>query len=319
VIRAIPGVKSVWNTNFLPWQGGGSSTTVKVAGSKMMPARTQQYFGSGDLFSTLGMPLLEGRGFQANDYEYDQQKDNPKVVIVTKGLAELLFKTTHVLGKQIQDGDAVYTIIGVTGHFYNPYGWPIHEYSMLFPGTVGSFARGTRFLIRVEPGAMKSVIAALEPALLKANDGRVITNTTTVTEVKERYFSGARLVMRAMGFVIVVLVFVTALGIIGITSLSVSERTKQIGTRRALGATRGDILGHFLLENWIVTTAGLTLGIIAAYGLNFLLVSNVQGAKMDWRYVAVGMLILWGNGVIATIPPALRGARVSPAIATRSV
>lgn len=319
VIRAIPGVKSVWNTNFLPWQGGGSSTTVKIAGSKMMPTRTQQYYGLGDLFETTGMSLVEGRKFQPGDYDYDQDKGNPKNVIITQGLADLLFKTTHVIGKQVQDGDSVYTIVGVTSHFYNPYGWPIHEYSMFFPGTVGSFQRGTRFLLRVEPGAMKSVIAALEPALLKANDGRVITNTMTVPEVKDQYFSGAKLVMRAMGLVIVILIFVTALGIIGITSLSVSERTKQIGTRRALGATKSNILSYFLIENWIVTTAGLALGILAAYGLNFLLVSNVQGAKMDWRYVAIGMGLLWINGVIATIPPALRGARVSPAIATRSV
>jgi putative ABC transport system permease protein len=319
IIRAIPGVKSVWNTNFLPWQGGGSSTTVKVAGSKMTPTRTQQYYGLGDPFETLGMPLIDGRKFQPSDYDYDQQNGSPKTVIVTEGLANLLFKTTHVVGREIADGDTVYTIVGVSGHFYNPYGWPIHEYSMIFPGTVGSAQRGSRFLIRVEPGAMKSVIAALEPALLKGNDGRVITAVKSVLEVKEQFFSGARLVMRAMGFVIVVLVFVTALGIIGITSLSVSERTRQIGTRRALGATKGDILSHFVIENWIVTTAGLAIGVLAAYGLNFLLVSNVQGAKMDWRYVLVGMAILWVNGVIATIPPALRGARVSPAIATRSV
>jgi putative ABC transport system permease protein len=119
--------------------------------------------------------------------------------------------------------------------------------------------------------------------------------------------------------VIALLVFVTALGIIGITSLSVAERTKQIGTRRALGATRRDILTHFLLENWMVTTAGLVLGIAATYALNFLLVSHVSGVKMDWRYVAVGMVLLWMNGVVATILPAMRGASVSPAIATRSV
>src|SRR5206468_1244363 len=118
---------------------------------------------------------------------------------------------------------------------------------------------------------------------------------------KEQCFSQARLMMQTMSGVIEVLIFVTALGIIGITSLSVSERTKQIGTRRALGATRRDILSYFVLENWMVTTAGLLLGIAATYGMNFLLVSNVSGAKMDWRFVAIGMVLLWANGLIATI------------------
>src|SRR5205823_6652529 len=163
-----------------------------------------------------------------------------------------------------------------------------------------------------------SAIAALENAMVKSNRGRVVTSQT-ITEIKDNFFSGGRLVQKGMTAVIALLVFVTALGIIGITSLSVAERTKQIGTRRALGATRRNILTHFLLENWMVTTAGLALGIAVTYALNFLLVTHVSGVKMDWRYVAIGMLLLWINGVVATILPAMRGASVSPAVATRSV
>lgn len=317
-LQSVPGVRAVWNTNFLPWQGGGSSTTVKIAGTKMNEVRTQTYFGNGDIFGTLGNKLIEGRAFVPNDYEYDQQNGNPKVVIISEGLANLLFKTTHVIGKQIEEGSDAYTIVGVFGPFYNPYGWPIHEFAMIGPSTVGSAVRGSRFLVRVQPGAMKTVIPAIESRLVKANDGRVL-KLTPIVEIKDQYFSQGRLVMKAMTAVIVLLIFVTALGIIGITSLSVAERTKQIGTRRALGATKRDILSHFVVENWMLTTAGLLIGIAATYGLNFLLVTNVSGAKMDWRYVAIGMVLLWVNGLIATIPPALRGARVSPAIATRSV
>ncbi|HEY3056493.1 MAG TPA: FtsX-like permease family protein [Thermoanaerobaculia bacterium] len=318
VLQSTPGVRAVLNTNFVPWQGGGSSTTVKIAGTKDIPLRSQVYYSKGDVFGTLGTKLIEGRDFTPNDYDYDQINGNPKVVIVSKALAELLFKTPHVVGKQIEDSAATYTIVGVLDPFYNPYGWPIHEYVFFAPSTVGSFARGTRFLLRVEPGAMKSVVAALEPRLTKANDGRSIT-VKTIDEIKSTFFAGGRLVMKGMTAVIALLVFVTALGIIGITSLSVAERTRQIGTRRALGATRGDILKHFIVENWMVTTAGLLLGIAATYGLNFLLVTHVSGVKMDWRFVAVGMALLWINGLVATIPPALRGASVSPAIATRSV
>ena len=318
LMKAIPGVQAVVNTNFVPWQGGGSSGDGE-------DRRHERRAGSHpDL-------LRQGRSLRHPRDEIDRRarlrserlqlrpgKRQPEGRHRQQALAELLFKTPHAVGKQIEDGSGTYTVVGILDPFYNPYGWPIHEYVFFGPSTVGSFARGTRFLVRVEPGAMKSTIAAIDTALTKSNSGRVIT-MKTIDEIKSEYFSGGRLVMKGMTVVIALLVFVTALGIIGITSLSVAERTKQIGTRRALGATRGDILTHFILENWMVTTAGLILGIAATYGLNFLLVTHVSGVKMDWRYVAVGMVLLWVNGLVATIPPAMRGASVSPAVATRSV
>ena len=71
-----------------------------------------------------------------------------------------------------------------------------------------------------------------------------------------------------MSAVIVLLLFVTALGMVGLAWLSVTERTRQIGTRRALGATRSNIVNHFLVENWLITTAGLVVGAGAAFALN---------------------------------------------------
>ena len=119
--------------------------------------------------------------------------------------------------------------------------------------------------------------------------------------------------------VIVLLLFVTSLGIIGLTSFSVAERTRQIGTRRALGAQRADILRYFLLENWIVTTLGLSLGVLLAVLLNAALVAQLKAHRMDASYLAGGVLLLWAAGLLATWFPALKGARVAPAIATRNV
>jgi putative ABC transport system permease protein len=119
--------------------------------------------------------------------------------------------------------------------------------------------------------------------------------------------------------VIVLLVLVTSLGIVGLTSFSVAERTRQIGTRRALGARRTDILAHFLLENWLITTMGLSLGVALAYGLNIGLLSAVSGAKLSGALVVSGVFVLWLAGLLATLAPALRAARISPAIATRNV
>jgi putative ABC transport system permease protein len=324
-IAAIPGVKAVASTNFRPWQGGGSSTTIREAGKKGNIVRSQIYYATDGIFNTLGSPITAGRGFIPTDFNYPEN-GNPSVVVISRGLSRLLFGDANPIGRAVAQPESgsngedspPYTIVGVIDQFYNPYGWPIHEYAVIAPSTVGSYARGSRFLIRTEPGAMKNVTAEIERRLTAANGGRVL-ELKTIAEIKEEFQAGSRLIVGAMEGVIVILIFVTGLGILGITSLSVAERTRQIGTRRALGATRADILRHFLAENWLVTTGGLLLGIAATYGLNFLLVTHVSGEKMSWPLVAIGMVFLWAAGLVATIPPALRASTVSPAIATRSI
>jgi putative ABC transport system permease protein len=317
-IRAIPGVKTASVTGFLPWQGGGSSGSFKAEG---YPDKFQaQFYGArGDLVGTLGTRLAAGRAFTENDTPTDPNTFTT-VTIISSGLAKKLWgDNSKAIGRVITtgDGDRPRTVIGVLEEFYNPYSWNIGDYVVFTPGRSYD-GGGSTYLVRTEPGAPRAVAQQLEQTLIKVNGGRVFRQLT-IPEVKERFFAQNNLVIRGMSAVIVVLIFITALGILGITSLAVSERTKQIGTRRALGATKGDILKHFLTENWIVTTIGLLIGVIAAYGLNFLLLSQVADAKLPWYLVVIGMILLWLNGLVATIPPALRAASVSPAIATRSV
>jgi putative ABC transport system permease protein len=125
--------------------------------------------------------------------------------------------------------------------------------------------------------------------------------------------------MIMLGIVIVCLLTITALGIVGMASFWVAQRTKQIGTRRALGATRGDILRYFQAENFIITTLGLLLGAFLAYALSLWLKAHAQASLLPWYYVPIGFACLWLLGQLAVLGPALRAARVPPAVATRSV
>src|SRR6185436_4819096 len=129
------------------------------------------------------------------------------------------------------------------------------------------------------PGKAEALMPQIERVLLHANDGRSL-QLMTIREVRKQYHTNDRVVVTSLNGV-------TALGLIGITSFSVAERRRQIGTRRALGATRGAILRHFLLENWIVTTIGAALGLGLAVALNVGLVTLVDGAKIDWQILAV--------------------------------
>ncbi len=314
-LRAIPGVRDASNTFFMPWQGGGSSGEVKIAGGADTRFRTQMYRADPHIFDTLGINVIRGRDFTQQEYESATFQDTTLNVIVTQALSDLLFPGGDALGKQLRDPDEIdtYNVVGVVDKFYNPYGWPIHEYAIFFTGR-----SGLAYLVRTEPGKAESLVPQIERVLLRANDGRSL-QVMTIREVRKQYHTNDRVVVTSLNGVMILLVGVTALGIVGLTSFSVAERRRQIGTRRALGATRGAILRHFLLENWLVTTIGAILGLGLAVALNIGLVTLVEGARIEWPILAGGVVLLWTVGLLAALGPALRAAQVAPAIATRNV
>ena len=110
---------------------------------------------------------------------------------------------------------------------------------------------------------------------------------------------------------------ITALGS-GLQLLG-AQRTRQIGIRRALGATRGDILRYFQVENFILATLGIVLGMVLAYAINLWLMHKYQVARLPGEFLPVGAVVLWLLGQVAVLGPAMRAAMIPPAIATRSV
>jgi putative ABC transport system permease protein len=338
VLRAVPGVTAVSNTRFLPWQGGGSSNELRPAGSNGPMFRTQVYNADEATLDALGIRVAEGRTFTRDEVDRDALRlrqlyaspremgadSRPKEkfaqdVVVSQAYARLVFGEGSPLGKQLEDSDGdLYRIVGTIDSFYNPYGWPIHEYVVFYASYSRSYEGGAAYLVRTEPGRAPSVLKGLEEKLLAANGGRNV-RVRSLAEIKRQYFSGQSIVVTMMAGVIVLLVFITSLGIVGLTAFSVAERTRQIGTRRALGARRTDIVRHFLLENWLVTTMGLVLGTGLAYGLNVGLVTVASGTKLHGSLIVGGVVLLWLAGMLATLAPALRASRISPATATRNV
>ena len=338
VIRSVPGVVAVSNTRFLPWQGGGSSMETRIAGSKGEMVRNQVYNADESTLATLGARLIEGRNFTRDEvdaevlrlrklFNTERPRDSrgqplekiSQDIIISKAFAKLLFPDGKALGRRLEDNDGdQYQIVGVIDRFYNPYGWPIHEYVIFYPTSSRNVPGWAPYLVRTKPGEKEAVAAAVEKKLLSSNNGRNV-RTRTITDIKRQFQGQSTLLVTVLTVLIVLLVFVTSLGIVGLTVFSVTERTRQIGTRRALGAQRADILRYFLLENWIVTTIGLAVGALLAYGLNVFLVSKVNGAKMDPMLVLGGITLLWLTGLAATFVPARRGAAVAPAVATRNV
>jgi putative ABC transport system permease protein len=119
--------------------------------------------------------------------------------------------------------------------------------------------------------------------------------------------------------VCVVMLAVTAFGIVGLTSFWVGQRRRQIGIRRAVGATRGHIRQYFQTENFLLATAGVALGMVLAFGINLYLMQRYEIARMPWYYLPVSAIALWVLGQFSVLGPAMRAANVPPVVATRSV
>ena len=336
-LRADTGVSQVTNSGFLPWQGGGSSTQFR-RDRRAEQIRTQIYSADERMLDTLGVRLVEGRAFTRDDVlrstdqlrkvnTTDRERDASGLVkttvtvpaIISRAYAKLMFPEGSPLGKTFEDNDGdLWQVVGVIDTFYNPYAWKIGEYVTFYPQRQGGYGNGTSYLLQVKDGQMNAVEKTVEQTLTNVNPNRTY-RVRTIPDVKRKFLGSQTLMVRLLSLVIVVLVFVTALGIMGLTSFSVAERTRQIGTRRALGAGRTDILRHFLLENWITTTVGIVLGVGLAITLNMTLLREVDGPKITPGLLAIGAVLLWVAGLLATLWPALRGARVAPAEATRNI
>jgi putative ABC transport system permease protein len=282
--------------------------------------RTQFYTADPATFDALGIQVVQGRGFTQDEYEHGASAGPTETlpVVISKTLADTAFPGGKAVGRElaVSDESQRYLIVGLIDRFYKPLG-QTPDRVMLAPARTADFDYGTSFMVRTQ-GAPGALIPQMEKALLGKEKGRFL-RLRTLVEVRSQFQRRDRLLVATLNGVMALLVLVTALGIVGLTSFSVAERRRQIGTRRALGASKAAIVRQFLLENWMVTSLGVVLGAALAYGLNFGLVTWVAGAKLSALVVAVGAAGLWVIGVASALGPALRGAQVPPAIATRNV
>ncbi len=323
-LRSFPGIREAVSTNAIPISGGGSATSRKPLGSELESLAAPYYVVSQHVVEALGVEVLAGRGFEPGDFEYEEDEDGDiphRNVLMTRTMADALFPDGDALGKTIQndEGELTNTIVGIVSDMDNS--WPNWKEGkrrvVFFPGQPGS-ARRMRYLVRSEPGALAAVLPGVEERVLQINADRIV-QVETLAEYREDFYMAQLAMIKMLSSVSFLLLVVTSLGIVGLTAFSVTQRTRQIGTRRALGATKGDIVRYFLVENWIITGIGLTLGVALTFGLNFMLVNVAGSPKLGWPLLLGGMALLWVTGVIAAFVPALRATNVAPEIATRTV
>jgi putative ABC transport system permease protein len=323
-IRSLPGVVSAIATNTVPLQGGGWSSGLQTEpGADIEGTGTAMYFVDEHGIETFGVNLLAGRNFRPTDVEWHEDTSSrwPPVGIVSRETAATLFPDTpdDVVGRTVYvSNDQAVRIIGVIERMQAAWkSWDGVERSMLVP--MYREGGGIRYVVRTEPGYRDELMPQVEQMLAESNDGRLIRDMRTMTETRQRSYMEDSAMIKLLVFIVSLLTAITALGIVGLASFSVARRTRQIGTRRALGASRPAILRYFMLENFMVSSLGVVGGGILAVGMNVWMVQTFDLTPLAWYMIPLAMIALWLVGQAAVYGPARRASLVPPAVATRSV
>jgi len=320
-VRALPGVESAAGVWPLPL--GGANATVAFNIEERPAAQpnrphARMAFATPGYFSTAGIPLLRGRFFTERD-----DAEAPRILIVNKAFADKYFPGEDVLGKRITSGAGApgrppspEEIVGVVGSaklfaldaepepmYYFPY----KQLPWRPPTVVVRSAVPPQTL----ESAVRAQVAALDPAVPVFQVSTM--EELLATQLTEERFHTLLLVCFAG-----VALLLTMVGLYGVMAYSVTRRTREIGVRIALGASRPAVLSMVIKEAAVLLAAGLALGFAASLATDRLLESLLFGAApLDLGVLGLSVLLVAFTGLLAAYLPARRAAKVDPIVALR--
>ena len=328
LLRSLPGVKSVSIANQVRYGDSSWNSSVNLTSDQKIPsASVSTYLADAQFVKTLGLKLVAGRDFTPDEMiSYAKLREPGADVavpsaIITRALADKLYPGQDPVGKVFYSWDDDPTrVIGVVEHLLRPNDWikpGMGDFSVIFPIEMG-YDNGV-YLLRVDPAQRQQVLKSAGEALVKNGPVRILSERNArVEDMADKFYQTDRSMIWLLSAVCIALLIVTALGIIGLASFWVQQRTRQIGVRRALGATRGQILRYFQTENFLLTSIGIVIGMAMAFAINLALMKYYELPRLPALYLPLGALCLWALGQIAVYGPAKRAAMVPPALATRS-
>src|SRR6188474_481925 len=322
LLRSLPGVISAAPISQIPLSQGGSATNLGPEQTREKVTINTNHFSVDEHgVEALGVKLVEGRNFTQSEIQYTpdpNSSDFVPFVILNRDAAKAIFGTEHAVGKTVYDLSHSAVVIGIMENMLGSWvGWDKLTQVMLTPRIEAG--PQARYVVRAEPGRRDALIAEIEQKLSGTNPNRAITFVRSHEFYKERSYRADSRMVAFLSVLIGLMVSVTALGIVGLASFLVSVRRKQIGTRRAVGARRADIIRYFMVENWLLTTGGVIAGTVLAFAFGQWLSSAYSLPRLPPLYVVGGVVVLWILGQLAAYLPARRAAAIPPAIATRTV
>ncbi len=326
-LRALPGVVDAYASNTYPLSNSGGTGEANLRANQRRPTEyAAVYFADDHTLDTLGLKLIAGRDFEPSEITVIRPGDlpHPSAVIVTRDLAQELFPKGNAVGRHIYlDAGHGASIIGVVAALQVP--WPhqgglgstFNGASMLEP--LQPAAPTAIYVVRTRPGQLAFVMHAAQNKLYAIDPSRILSNVQSLREARKEVYRDDRGFVAVLAVVCLFMFGVTGFGIVGLTSYWVAQRRRQIGIRRALGATRPAILRYFQTENLLIAAAGGVAGIALGLAANIWMVASFEIPRMPAAYLLAGLAAVLALGQLAAFWPALRAASVSPAVATRNI
>ena len=326
-VSNLPGVQSAALSNDLPLRGY-EMVSITPEGPANGPTSTPQAICQtwvmGNYFATIGIPLLQGRWFTPEDRFGGRQ-----VAIVSLAAAENFWPGQNPIGKRIRwgTGDAWDVVVGVVGnvsasgldeplvpHVYRPY---LQNTSGFIEADPFGDMHAMNVIVRTghDPASLASAIVAQVHSL----DAQLaVGNTKTMTQVMASSVAAPQFDTVLLGIFAGLALFLAAIGVYGVLAYTVAQQTHDIGIRMALGAQPRDLLRLILKQGARLTFLGISIGLLAAFGLTRLMASLLYGVSpTDAVTFAVVAIVLAGVALLACYIAARRAMRVDPMVALR--
>jgi putative ABC transport system permease protein len=318
-LDSIPGVRSAGAISVLPFGTGGAATSIEIEG-RPAPPPGQQLVGDvrvvdNGYFGTMRIPLLQGRTFTERE-----QTQESHVVIINEAMARDFFPGEDPIGKRVtismKDENLPSEIIGVVRDVRHAaletparamtY-WPYPELAY----------SGLTLVVRTESEPLAAV-NAIRREVLALDKDQPIADISTMEQLLSDSVSRARFSAMLLGVFAGVALLLAAVGIFGVMSYGVSERTHEIGLRMALGAQASDVLTLVVRQGMVLTLGGIVIGLGAAFALTRVMSSLLYGvsATDPLTFAAISVLLA-AVALLACYLPARRATKVDPMIALR--
>jgi putative ABC transport system permease protein len=325
-LRSLPGVVDAEGTNAFPLSGFGWGTGISLKPDQRFPtATTTEYFVDEHGLATYGLKLVAGRWFSAEEVGDLRPGDDVSApsVVVTQRLAGALFPSGDAVGRMVYLGVGGRTrIVGLVERAQAPGAGisrsePRVENSIFLP--LRFLSNGLYYVVRTRPGSRAEAMRPVRDRLNALTRRRIISSVVPFQQARQRTYQSERSLSVLLAILCGLLLIVTACGIVGLVLYWVSQRRRQIGMRRALGARRVDILRYFHLENLVIASSGAVVGIALGLAGNTWLAATLVLTHMSAGYICVGALIVLALSQAAVLWPALRAAAIPPAAAIRDL
>jgi predicted permease len=317
--RELPGVTGAAYISFLPIVHRGGIWPVQVEGHPL-PVSEREFaslrFVTPGFFQTMGIPLRSGR-----DVEESDRLDGQFVAVISESFARKYWPNQNPLGRHFDFGNAIRTVAGVVGdvrvrglerssepQVYLPY--KQHRAVSTWYAPKDLIVRGS--------GDTAALAPALRRIIREADPEQPVSNVRMLDDIVDNETATRRVQLGALGSFAAIAFLLAAIGIHGVLSFAVSQRTQEIGVRIALGATQTDILGMILRDGMILAAAGVVFGVVLAFGAGQAMRALLAGVEPgDLATFAVAIILCVGMTLIGSMLPALRAVRVDPTTAIR--